>query len=193
MANSYTYNEMMVHIPLCTHKDPKNILIFSDDQGGIKAETARHSEMNFTIMAAHKVQEAISNAADEAFDVIIFDSAFSSDKAFLAHLNRVTSSDALITIKHGSILSQTQESRALFEALGEYFKIVMPYSFDSDETGEKKDTALLASKFYHPTADLILQRTDLLDGLSYYNCDIHPASFAQANNVRQALKGVARN
>lgn len=193
MANSYPYNEMMVHVPLCTHKDPKNILIFSDDSAGIASETGRHSEMNFTVMASNQATTAISDAADAAFDVIIFDAELRFDKAFLAHLNRVTTDEAVISLRHGSILEAVDKSRELFDALGAYFKIVMPYTFDKEANGVVKETALLASKFYHPTADLILHRTDLLDGLSYYNCDIHPASFAQANNVRQALKGVARN
>ncbi len=193
MANSYTYNEMLVHIPLCTHKDPKNILIFSDDQAGIKKETSRHPEMNATIMSANDAQNSVSNAADDAFDIIIFDTILTADKAFFAHLNRVTTNEALIVVKSEAVLSDTQTVRQLMDDLGQYFKIVMPYTFDANETGTQKATLMIASKFYHPTADFILHRTDLIDGLSYYNCDVHPAAFAQPNDVRQALKGVARN
>ncbi len=193
MANSNTYNEMLIHIPLCSHKDPQNILIFSDDTAGINAETARHKGMNFTLVGADKAASMVSDAADDSFNVIIFDTAITLDKAFLAHLNRVTDSEALIVVKADAFMTDIDATRALMEALGEYFKIVMPYSFDADEKGESKATLMLASKFYHPTADVILHRTDLIDGLSYYNCDIHPAAFAQPNYVRQALKGVARN
>ncbi|MDH5465452.1 MAG: spermidine synthase [Thiovulaceae bacterium] len=193
MANSYTYNEMLVHTPVCTHKDPKNVLIFSDDQAGIKKENARHSEMNFTVMASKDAVDTVSNTADDAFDIIIFDTIIEGDTAFFAHLNRATTSEALVVFKSNAVLSDTQNVRQLFDNLGTYFKIVMPYTFDADEKGTTKATLIFASKFYHPTADFILHRTDLIDGLSYYNCDVHPAVFAQPNDVRVALKGVARN
>ena len=122
-----------------------------------------------------------------------FDMPVVVDTAFLAHLNRVTTHEALVVIKMENFMGDIETSRALMEALGEYFKIVMPYSFDASENGKEKATLMLASKFYHPTADFILHRTDLIDGLSYYNCDVHPSSFAQPNYLRTALKGVARN
>lgn len=193
MANAYTYNEMMVHIPLCTHKDPKNILIFTDDASGVKAETGRHFDMDFTVMPSKEALLATANAADDAFDIIIFDTVLEGDKAFFAHLNRVTTQEGIVVVKSDAVLENTAAVRQLMENLGEYFKIVMPYTFDGNTEGTSKATLMLASKFYHPTADFILHRTDLIDGLSYYNCDVHPASFAQPNDVRKALVGVARN
>ena len=54
-------------------------------------------------------------------------------------------------------------------------------------------TALLSSKEYHPTADINLQRADMLDGLSYYNCDVHPAAFAMGNYIRKEYLGIIKN
>ena len=71
--------------------------------------------------------------------------------------------------------------------LGKYAKIVMRYNV-GDCT-----MALLASKEYHPTADIILQRADMLDGVEYYNSDVHPTAFAMGNNVRKAHKGIIKN
>jgi len=193
MSNTTNYNEMLTHIPLCSHKNPENVLIISDDATGINAETARHDDMNFTVLATSKAQSMISDAADDSFDVIIFDTILSLDKAFLAHLNRVTKSDALIVSKIDGFMSDLEATRSTMKALGEYFRMVMPYSFDANQEGNERDTLMLASKFFHPTADVILHRTDMLDGLSYYNCDVHPATFVQPNYVRTALKGVALN
>ena len=33
----------------------------------------------------------------------------------------------------------------------------------------------------------------MLDGLSYYNCDIHPAAFAMGNYIRKEYLGVIKN
>lgn len=52
---------------------------------------------------------------------------------------------------------------------------------------------ILASKEYHPTADVILQRSDLIDGLEYYNCDIHIATFVMPNYIRSTYKGIIKN
>jgi len=193
MSNTTNYNEMLIHIPLCSHKNPENVLIISDDAAGINTETARHDDMNFTLLPTSKAVSMVSDAADDSFDVIIFDAVLDLDKAFLAHLNRVTKSDALIVSKIDGFMSELESTRSTMKALGEYFRMVMPYSFDANQEGNERTTLMLASKFFHPTADVILHRTDMIDGLSYYNCDVHPATFVQPNYVRTALKGVALN
>lgn len=193
MSNTTNYNEMLIHIPLCSHKNPENVLIISDDAAGINAETARHDDMNFTLLPTSKATGMVSDAADDSFDVIIFDTVLDLDKAFLAHLNRVTKSDALMVSKVDGFMSELENTRTTMKALGEYFRMVMPYSFDANQEGDERSTLMLASKFFHPTADVILHRTDMIDGLSYYNCDVHPATFVQPNYVRKALKGVALN
>lgn len=193
MSNTTNYNEMLIHIPLCSHKTPENVLIISDDAAGVKSETARHDDMNFTVLATAKGSAMISDAADDSFDVVIFDTILSLDTAFLAHLNRVTKSDALIVSKVDGFMSDVENTRKTMKALGQYFRIVMPYSFDANQEGNERTTLMFSSKFFHPTADVILHRTDMIDGLSYYNCDVHPATFVQPNYVRTALKGVALN
>jgi spermidine synthase len=42
---------------------------------------------------------------------------------------------------------------------------------------------MLASRFYHPTADINLQRADLTDGFAYYNSDIAIAAFATPTQI----------
>jgi spermidine synthase len=63
----------------------------------------------------------------------------------------------------------------------------MPYNLGNGST------ALLASKEYHPTADVILQRSDMIDGLSFYNCDIHVSAFAMPNYIRKEYLGIIKN
>jgi len=83
-------------------------------------------------------------------------------------------------------LDDETTSKEQLAAIGEYFKVVMPYKAEDK-------TMILASKAYHPTADVILHRTDLIDGLSYYNCDIHVSSFAMPNYIRSAYRGIIKN
>ncbi len=40
---AFIYPEMMVHIPLCSHKKPETILVVSDDSNTLQEEIARYS------------------------------------------------------------------------------------------------------------------------------------------------------
>ena len=75
----------------------------------------------------------------------------------------------------------------MMQILGNYFKVIMPYNIGNDST------ALLASKEYHPTADIILHRADMLDDNQFYNCDVHIASFAMGNYIRKEYLGIIKN
>ena len=61
----------------------------------------------------------------------------------------------------------------------------MPFRFGHN-------TSILASKKYHPTADLVLQRADLLDDLQYYSSEIHKAVFVFPAAEHKALTGIAK-
>ncbi len=180
----FIYPEMMVHIPLCTHKKPENVLVVSNDAAALQEEIARHSNVNTTVMQASGAMEALRDAADQSFDVVLLEA--DSDAAVVAHVSRILKDDGLVVMKHPS-LDEEQANKVLMGQLANYFKIIMPYSVGNGET------LLLASKGYHPTADVILHRTDLLEGHQYYNCDIHPAAFAMPNYIRKAYLGVIRN
>ena len=89
-------------------------------------------------------------------------------------------------MRHAS-LEEVQANTVLLGVLGNYFKVIMPYRLANEET------LLLASKGNHPTADINLHRADMLDGLEYYNTDIHPAAFAMPNYIRKTYLGIIRN
>ncbi len=181
---SFIYPEMMVHVPMCTHKEPTNILVISDNADLLTDELDRYNGVDVTVVSASNVLESVRGTADASADVILCEADL--DAASAAHCNRILKDDGLIVMKHPS-LDDTDANTTLMQILGNYFKIIMPYNA---ETGE---TLLLASKEYHPTADIILQRSDLLEGQQYYNCDIHPAVFAMPNYIRKQYLGIIRN
>ena len=180
---SFIYTEMMVYIPLCTHKNPETILVIADDATSLNEELARYKDCSVKIIEAKNALESIRELDDKSFDVIISETF--DDIALLAHIARVSKEDALVAMTHPN-LDDIEANTTLMKALSRDFKIIMPYS-----AGES--TLLLASKEYHPTADIILQRSDLLEGQQYYNCDIHPAAFAMGNYIRKNYLGVIRN
>lgn len=178
----FIYNEMMVHVPMCTSKEAKNILIISDNAELLSAEVARHQEANLKVVKCSLSE--ISALDDKSFDVVI--SEMDAEAAFISHVNRILKDDGQFVTVHPS-LDDTNSNKELMITLAKYFKIIMPYSVGDGST------LLLASKEYHPTADINLQRADMIDGLSYYNSDIHPAAFAMGNYIRREYLGIIKN
>ena len=179
---NFIYNEMMTHIPLCTHKDPKNVLIISTDAGGLIEEIQKHDDVSCDIISSG---DAIKECEDNNYDVVISEEGV-EDAALLAHINRVLKDDGLLVSTHPSLDNKDQNKIAM-QILSNYTKIIMPYNLGNGST------AILASKSYHPTADIILHRADMLDNLDFYNCDIHIASFAMGNYIRKEYLGIIKN
>lgn len=178
----FIYAEMMVHVPMCTSKEAKDVLIISDSAEKLTAEIARHKEANLTVIKCSLNE--ITALGDDSFDVVI--SEIKNDTAIFSHVNRVLKKDGQFVTTHPS-LDSVEENKSLMSILGKYFKIIMPYHIGD------ASTALLASKEYHPTADINLQRADMLDGLSYYNSDVHPSAFAMGNYIRKEYLGIIKN
>ena len=179
---NFIYNEMMVHVPVCTSKAPQNVLIMSDDSSALENEMNKHDSIAFK--SVKSALESIRDEEDAAYDVVICESG--EDAAVMAHISRVLKEDGVLSMLHPS-LDETEKNKSMMQILGKYFKVIMPYNLGNGST------ALLSSKEYHPTADINLHRVDMLDGLEYYNCDIHPAAFAMGNNVRKEYLGIIKN
>jgi len=179
---NFIYNEMMVHVPVCTSKNPENVLIMSNDTVAFETEMNKHDSIGFKSIKSGL--DAIREEADASYDVVICEDA--EDAAIMAHISRVLKDDGVVSMMHPS-LDKIQDNKSMMQILGRYFKIIMPYNLGNGQT------ALLSSKEYHPTADINLHRADMLDGLEFYNCDIHPASFAMGNNIRKEYLGIIKN
>lgn len=176
------YSEMMVHVGLCTSKIAQDILIVSDNAENLSAEVAKHAQSNSTVVSANI--EALSSLDDNAYDVVI--NELNIDGAVASQINRILKEDGQLVSTHPS-LDDVQANKIIMKILGQYFKVIMPYNLGNCQT------ALLSSKEYHPTADIILNRSDMLDNLDYYNCDVHVGAFAMGNNIRKEYLGIIRN
>ncbi len=179
----FIYPEMMVHVPLCTHKSPLAVLLICDDSRLLEAELSRYRIEEVTVISATNALGALRDLGANHFDVVLSEAPF--DAALAAHIHRVSREDALLVTTHPD-LDDVNANTDIMHVLGHYYKIIMPY-----RAGAK--TLLLASKAYHPTADIILQRSDLLEGVQYYNCDMHVSAFAMPNYIRKTYLGIIRN
>ena len=179
---NFIYPEMMVHVGICTSKIAENILIISDNAEVLSAEVSKHTQSKGTVVGANL--ESLSALADNTYDVVI--NELTIDGAVASQISRVLKDDGQLVTNHLN-LDKVEENKLMMKILGQYFKVIMPYNLGNAET------ALLASKEYHPTADIILQRADMIDNLEYYNCDVHVGSFAMGNNIRKEYLGIIKN
>mgnify|MGYP003571699727 CR=1 FL=1 len=177
MLNQDVINaEMLTHVALCTHKDPKDVFILGSHDH-INSEIARYEGLHVDL--CNNVS-CIESAKDNSFDVIIINSDRFYEPTFVAQINRVLRNDGLVVLK------AIDDLKTPLTNLGSLFGIVMTYKIENKR-------AILATKKYHPTADIILQRADLIEDLSYYNAEMHLASFALPTALRKDLLGVQKN
>ncbi|HEX5329098.1 spermidine synthase [Sulfuricurvum sp.] len=182
---TFIFPEMMVHVAMCTHKNPHSVEVLSNRSDLLKTEMARYRDVEVSYAGSDDLLGALRSGSDKSIDVLLID-AQSDDAAVFAHANRVLKDDALMVVKHPD-LDNIAANTNLMQILGNYFKIIMPY-YAGDGS-----TLLLCSKEYHPTADLILQRSDLIEGLQFYNCDVHIGVFAMPQYIRKNYLGIIRN
>ncbi|MGB0990076.1 spermidine synthase [Halarcobacter sp.] len=180
MKNNQAFNEMMVHTPICTHKEPENVLVIGSVTDELKKEVEKHNLKN----VEYGDTSILTSKDEKNVDLIIFTDV-NLDEMLLANIERVLKNDGVISFSTSSFSSDEQKLKDDLSLVGQNFWIAMPYKFGHE-------TAILASKKYHPTADIILQRSDLLVDLEYYSTEIHHASFVFPAAQYRALTGIAR-
>ncbi len=225
--DEFIYHEMLAHVPVCTHRDPKNVLIIGGGDGGTAREVLRHEgisvdlveidaavvetakkyfpnvgdwenpRLNVTIESG---MEYIAKAADQSYDIVLVDAtdpgAISNElfeATFYAQVNRVLREDGLVAVQGGSYWMDLEGHKKILGTVGHPFGIAMPYTYPMYSYPGVNWNFVLASKKYHPTADIVLQRADLLEGHRYYTSDIHRAAFTVPRYIKKALLGIAKN
>jgi spermidine synthase len=172
--NQKILNEMMIHIVLNTQKEPKKVLVVGEVDDHFIQEINKY---NIEVVYSQRLN------IDGVFDSIIYMEKFEYDQLPLIH--------RLLDQKIGifvclSEMFQKNKDKLIYdlEYIGKNFWICMPYKFGHF-------TAILASHKYHPQADIILDRSDFIDG-EYYNSEIHNCSFVMPNYIFKALRNIAK-
>ncbi|RXJ84915.1 spermidine synthase [Arcobacter sp. CECT 8985] len=179
MNDNHAFNEMMVHVPLCTHKEPKNILIIGSNSQDLKEQAKKHSgNIEFGDISL------LTSKNEKNIDVVILTDV-QLDEMILANIDRILKDDGLITFSTAAFQKDKDRLINDLKLVGTKFWIAMPFKFGHN-------TSIIASKKYHPTADIILQRSDILDDLEYYSTEIHSASFVFPASIHKALTTIAK-
>lgn len=158
-------NEMSIHVPLCVYPEPEKIYV--DALNGFTTEAKRHEDVK------------ISHAFDDKFQVIVIDAKALEDN--LQNVKDTLQPDGVLVL-----YNLPKDFQNIAKSL-EFFDIIMPYTYGYKGYFEY-GTNLFCSYKYHPTADIILQKADLIDGLSYYNSDIHISAFTLPTSVKKSVR-----
>ncbi len=211
-------HEIMAHTAMCTHEEPKTVLVVDGGDGALAAELLKHKEVKIDIVErSEEVVEAAEAAGlyskalqDErvalnsgsafefmkgckegSYDIVFlnrFDEIDFDDASFFSEIGRLLGEKGLVVTDASSQLFDMAGHKAALSALDDGFKIVMPFSYTSMVQAGGERWLAMGSRFFHPTADINLQRADLTDGFVYYNSDLHVARFALPTETFEKLR-----
>ncbi len=189
----YIKNEMITHIPLCTHANPKNILVIGESNA-IEMELKKYKFLDKVEIIDSDIDNNLANMSDNSFDVIIVnDNEIMEDKVFVGLINRVLDEKGVFVTVASNMYSNQDKFENELKSLDDTFKVVMPYRYEASNGNEvTMNNIILASKTYHPTADINLQRADLTDGFKYYNSDIAVGCFMLPTTIRKKFLGLVK-
>jgi spermidine synthase len=156
-------------------------LIIGANNEDMKAQAAKHNKVSNIEFGDTSL---LTSKNEKNIDVVILTDV-KIDELLLANIERILKEDGLITFASKAFSRDEDQLFADLKLVGTKFWIAMPFKFGHN-------TSIIASKRYHPTADINLQRADLLDDLNYYSAEIHNASFVFPAGEHKALTGIAK-
>jgi len=181
MANcenkNFAYDEMMVHVPMCSHKNINKILVIGEVSEDFKGELAKHESKDVTFSNTLNVEGV--------FDIILY-TIGTPDELELANIERIIEPEKGILCCNGTFIHKDLEkAKNELAMVAKNFWIAMPYTFGHN-------TIIFASKKYHPQAEIVLQVSDLLEGCNYYNTELQNAVFVHPQYITKGITGIAK-
>jgi spermidine synthase len=189
-------DEMLVHVPVCTHADPRRILVVGGCDN-LRNELGKYSIFEEILhLDAEGAIDAMRELGAKKFDVaIVADERFGADREFWIELTKLLDEKGLASAMMSDLITEPERAKEELKTLGAIYRIVMPYRYEGElQSGGflPNRYLVLASRFYHPTADINLQRADLTDGYRYYNSDIAVAAFQTPTFVNRDYLGIIK-
>ncbi len=188
-------SEMLTHVPFNTHKDPKSILVIN---GGKRVQRElekydTHREI-IHIDGADTVEKLTALGAKKFDLAIVSTPEFTNSREFWIELTKVLDTKAVVAIEMSNIFVNPEQAKEELKLAGAIYPIVMPYRYEkaANDSIISSEYLMLASRFYHPIADINLQRADLTDGFAYYNSDIAIAAFAVSSFIYREYMGIIK-
>jgi spermidine synthase len=210
--NDYVnYSESIVHTALCSHPEASNILVLGYDTLSIDKILKHNDVKNITVICDENIKNAIEenfykltvntkikilkdikdSDSDVKYDVIINTSVNITPLSY-ATIIKYSKKDTIFVSYSKNHKSQIKEQILEMKDIGAFYKIVMPFSFEMNLCADGVSCCIFASNKYHPCADIILHKSDLLEDLEYYNSELHQSSFIFSTNINKEYKNIIK-
>jgi spermidine synthase len=222
--DNFAYHEMMAHVPMQSHPNPKKVLVIGGGDGGALKELLKYKsveeawicEIDEDVIEVSKqffpsLAEAFDdsrvkiNVGDGAvfmkenqkqFDVICVDSSdpigpaeVLFPKDFYQDIQKALTEDGIATTQSESMYYHKEfinklylQNKDIFAYVDYYYTLIPTYP--SGTIGYS-----FCSNKYGPMENLNKSRTFEIKELSYYNDEVHKASFVLPGFARKAIKG----
>lgn len=203
-------SELLAHLPLCVLPNTEHILLFNSFNLEIAYECLKHnvsvdcvqgdrksldSLMSFlphyhqVINNSHfALFEQIMDLDIKKYDLIIADSLLSKHQ--IDGLSRMLTPQGILIIRNHHPILMGESFVETISDCADFFSIVMPFSPHLSILSDK--SYIFASKVFHPLADMLLQKIDLLPQLQYYNAHIHENAFTLPNFLFEKIQHIAK-
>lgn len=193
---SFIRDEMLIHVPICTHIDPRRVLVVGGGEA-LGKELGKYSIFEETLhIEAEGALDTLLEISGKKFDVaVVADERFGANREFWIALSKNLDEKAVVSAMMSDLMIEPDKAKAELKSLGAIYRIVMPYRYEEwsdDDSCLVNRYLVLASRFYHPTADINLQRADLTEGYRYYNSDIAIAAFASPSFIYRDYMGIIK-
>lgn len=179
LNNNLITAEMMVHVALCSHPEVNAVAVVNATSE-MMDEIKRHGVEAQTFNS----NEEVTNLGDDSLDILIINNT-EMDRVTSAHIRRILKNDGVVVTSTVDYRESADKQNGQIKLLAEEFYVVMPYRFDAG-------SAIYASNKYHPTADINLQKADLLDDISYYSAEVQLAGFTLPRYMQKEQTGISR-
>lgn len=219
--DEFIYHEMLAHVPLMSHQNPREVLIIGGGDGGTLREVVKHPEVAGVdlveidrrvvevsqaylpgvcqgfddIRAQLHIADGINfvRNTDKKYDVILVDSSDPVGPAiqlyshsFYEDLYKALADDGMLVVQSESPLFYPQIFDAVVSNLRDIFPVTRVYLavVPTYVSGFWSFTA--ASKNRDPVH--LADDRGIIDGLKYYNRNIHQAAFALPQFILERLR-----
>jgi spermidine synthase len=187
-------SEMLTHVPFNTHANPQRVLVINGGKR-IQRELEKYTTVTEIIHIDGNIIDELTKLGAKKFDIaIVSTNEQTANREFWIELTKLLDQKGVVSIQMSNIITQKEDATKELKVAGTIYPIVMPYRYDKAVDGDivTSEYLMLASRFYHPTADINLQRADLTDGFAYYTSDVAIASFAVPAFIYKEYLGVIK-
>jgi len=188
-------SEMLTHIPFNTHAQPQRVLVINGGKR-VGRELEKYGTLDEVVHIDNiDTIDKLKALGAKKFDIAIVSTPeYTNSREFWIELTKNLDAKGVVAIEMSNIFTKVEDAKSELKLAGTIYPIVMPYRYERAVDGDiiTSEYLMLASRFYHPTADINLQRADLTDGFAYYNSDIAIATFSVPTFIYKEYLGVIK-